>query len=203
MDPRKVLKDLNYRIETADPNDPERENAIRLRDRLLQRYGLKLEDVADVRTRREFGKYVENEQMLVFQYFRKRLKIEKCGVPPYMMDAYEYKLKSTNGRNHSIEIDLTDDEYARHAPIVKNLLEMFAGCMKKLEAQLKEDAKKRRAGTRYAFFEKADLLADAKPGEEAKKRSFSLSDAMRAARDLDGMVFPESHLGQELKALPR
>jgi len=35
MDAKKVLKDLQYRIETSKPNDPERENAIRLRDRLL------------------------------------------------------------------------------------------------------------------------------------------------------------------------
>ena len=37
MDPKQILKDLNYRIETTPESDPERENAIRLRDRLLAR----------------------------------------------------------------------------------------------------------------------------------------------------------------------
>lgn len=35
MDIRKVLADLQYRIQSTREDDPERENAIRLRDRLL------------------------------------------------------------------------------------------------------------------------------------------------------------------------
>lgn len=86
MDHIKILKDLNYRIETADKNDQERENAIRLRDKLLRSYGLKLEDIADVRKRREFGQYTKDEQMIVYQYFVKRLHA-KLGEAPYMAGA--------------------------------------------------------------------------------------------------------------------
>ena len=85
-------------------------------------------------------------------------------------------------------------------------MKMFAGCMKKLEAQLREEAKKRRAAMRYTFFEKADLLLDEDEGEKTtspKKPSFGLADALRAARDLDGLVFSENHLGHEFKMLPR
>ena len=35
MDVRKILQDLQYRINTTPESDPERGNAIRLRDRLL------------------------------------------------------------------------------------------------------------------------------------------------------------------------
>lgn len=151
MEHIKILKDLNYRIETADKNDPERENAIRLRDKLLQRYGLKLEDIADVRKRREFGKYTNDERMLVYQYFVKRLHTN-IGEAPYMACAYHYGKETATSKNKTFEIDLTDEEYARHAPIVENLLKMFAGCMKRLEAQLREEAKRRRSATRYTFF---------------------------------------------------
>lgn len=203
MDHIKILKDLNYRIETADKNDPERENAIRLRDKLLQRYGLKLEDIADVRKRREFGQYTKDERMIVYQYFVKRLHA-KLGEAPYMAGAYSYGKETATSKNRTFEINLTDEEYAHHAQIVRSLLEMYANCVKKLEAQLREEAKKRRAATRYAFFEKADLLLDesetTKPAKPTKP-SFGLADALRAARDLDGLVFPENHLGEERKLL--
>lgn len=44
----KVLRDLQYRIKVSDESDPERANAIRVRDRLLAKYGVSLEDIADV-----------------------------------------------------------------------------------------------------------------------------------------------------------
>ena len=118
MDHIKILKDLNYRIETADKNDPERENAIRLRDKLLQRYGLKLEDIADVRKRREFGRYTKDERMLVYQYFVTRLHV-KLGEAPYMAGAYSYGPETATSKNRTFEINLTDEEYVCHAPIVK------------------------------------------------------------------------------------
>ena len=40
MDVRKILQDLQYRINTTPESDPERGNAIRLRDRLLQQLWL-------------------------------------------------------------------------------------------------------------------------------------------------------------------
>ena len=43
MDARKILQDLPYRINTTQESDPERGNAIRLRDRLLARLGLSLD----------------------------------------------------------------------------------------------------------------------------------------------------------------
>lgn len=39
----KVLRDLQYRIKVSDESDPERANAIRVRDRLLAKYGVSLE----------------------------------------------------------------------------------------------------------------------------------------------------------------
>lgn len=203
MDAKKILKDLNYRIESADENDPERENAIRLRDRLLRRFGLQLSDITDVRTRREFGDYTLNEAVIVFQYFRKRLGIKDSGVAPYVLESYRRGAGNKQYRNRSIEIDLTDDEYAQHKPIVENFVKMFAECMKKLEADLKAEANRRREATRYAFCEKANLLNDPNPEDAPKRPSWGLSEAMKAARDLDGLVFPESHLGQEFLKLAK
>lgn len=74
MDAKKILKDLQYRIESAAESDPERQNAIRLRDRLLARFHMSLSDIVDVRKTRRFGyKYTKQEMMLVVQYFMKRL----------------------------------------------------------------------------------------------------------------------------------
>ena len=169
----------------------------------MRRYGLKLEDIADVRKRRTFGKYNFYEAITAYQYFLKRLGIAKSGTAPYMLESYIYGSKAKANRNHTIELDLTDEEYARHAPIVKNIVEMFAGCMKKLEDDIKAEANRRREATRYAFYEKADLLNDPGPEDAPQKPSWGLAEAMKAARDLDGLVFPENHLGHEFKMLPR
>ena len=201
MDPRKVLKDLQYRIEKSAPDDPERGNAIRLRDRLLARFGLQLTDITDVRTRREFGDYTLNEAVIVFQYFCKRLGIKDNGVAPYMLESYRRGTGNKQCRNRSIEIDLTDDEYNHHKPIVNNLVEMFAECMRKVERDLRKEAERRREATRYSFCDKANLLNDPDPNQPARQPSWGLSEAMKAARDLEGLVFPDSHLGQEMKRL--
>ena len=76
MDAKKIIMDLNYRIESAAEDDPERENAIRLRDRLLAKYGLHLEDLVEVRSRREFDKLSHKESAMVAQYFRRKLNIK-------------------------------------------------------------------------------------------------------------------------------
>ena len=52
----KVLKDLQYRIDVSNPADPEYENAVRLRDRLLAKYNVDLATLTakQIETR-EFG----------------------------------------------------------------------------------------------------------------------------------------------------
>ena len=50
MDVRKILQDLQYRINTTPESDQERGNAIRLRDRFLARLGLSMDDIIIVRT---------------------------------------------------------------------------------------------------------------------------------------------------------
>ena len=74
MDPKKIIMDLNYRIESAKDDDPEKENAIRLRDRLLAKYGLSLSDLVEVREEREFGSLTDSESSFVGQYFRRKTK---------------------------------------------------------------------------------------------------------------------------------
>lgn len=44
-----ILRKLQYRIQVSREDDPERENAVRLRDRLLEKYGLHLEDIQEAR----------------------------------------------------------------------------------------------------------------------------------------------------------
>lgn len=201
MDVRKILKDLNYRIESSDKNDPEVQNAIRLRDRLLKRFGLSIDDITDLRIRREFGKFNFQESILVCQYFKKRLKT-KFSEMPYQLEAYIFGTanKSKKNKNETIEINLTDEEYAKHKPIIDNYVKIFSECLKNLEKQLKKEAESKRKATTYAFFEKADLLEEADPNNN-KKHSFNLEDAIRAARELDGMIFPEAHIKQEIKKL--
>ena len=90
MDVRKVLADLQYRIQSTREDDSERENAIRLRDRLLAKNGLTLEDIVEVRKTREFEHLSQKESFLVDQYFRFTLKID-CDVAPWNLGSYKYR----------------------------------------------------------------------------------------------------------------
>lgn len=192
----KILRDLQYRIEVSDDSDPEKANAIRVRDRLLAKYGLSLEDIGDTPQKRKFGFYNKDEVQIVLQYMRERLHLKDDA-----FDVYAYRPK--RGQCYWVEVWLNDAAYSCNLRIVEELMYMYrhrrTAYKKKLETQMK----KQMEAWRYVFLQEADLLS--KPTEEdLKKRkspSWGLSDAIKAAKDLEDIIFPQHFVEQKQKEL--
>ena len=202
MDVRKILRDLQYRIDTAPNDDPEKENAIRLRDRLIAKNGLRLEDITEVRTERTFDKLTGEEIAMVCQYFRKKMKI-KFDEAPHFLNSYQYRSRPTKFRNF-VRIRLTDDECLQHWKAVESLVAIHRRKMRELEKQLKKEAEARRQALEYAIYGKADILFPAGwNGNESKEASWSLRDAMAAAEALSDTLFPQMQVEQETLRLAK
>lgn len=202
MDARKILKDLQYRIDTAPDDDPEKENAIRLRDRLLAKNGLRLEDITEVRTERTFDKLSREESSMVCQYFRKKMKI-KFDEAPHFLNSYQYRKKKTKFRNF-VRIQLTDDEFLQHWKAVESLVAIHRRKMRELEKQLKKEAEARRQALEYAIYERAGILFPAGwNGNESQEASWSFRDAMAAAEALSDTLFPQMQVEQETLRLAK
>ena len=198
MDPKQILKNLQYRIETTPKSDPERENAIRLRDRLLARFGLSLEEITEKREARWFQKLTWLEQGIVGNYFI--VTFPDAEKNPYCLGYYVKKYRTQSEKKYSVYIHLTDEEFAKAEPYITNLLEMWRREFKVFKKKLTEEMTKRERAFRYAFLDKGNLLRVVS-SEEATTPNFDLADLMRAARDLEDLVFPENHLKHELKQI--
>lgn len=195
-DVKKILMDLQYRIDSTPESDPERENAIRLRDRLLAKHGMSLKDITEVRTERRFEKLDDDEQQMVCQYFMVHLNtfIDRA---PYSLNAYRRKSCKTKYRNF-VQIFLTDDEYRHHYGPVNSLVSIYRRKMRELDAELKKEAASKRKALEYAIYEKADiLLPEGWNGKKAEAPEWSLHDAMDAARSLEDTIFPKMQLRQD------
>lgn len=199
MDAKQILKDLQYRIETTPESDPERENAIRLRDRLLARFGLSLEEISNKRETRWFRKLTRLEQGILLNYFV--VTFPDAEKNPYCMGCYVKNYRTSGERKYSLCINLTDDEFAKAEPYITNLLEMWRREFKVFKKKLTEEITKRERAFKYAFLDKGNLLRTVSSEEEATTPDFNLFDVMRAARDLENLVFPENHLKHEAKQI--
>jgi len=193
---KKILMDLQYRIDSTPESDPERENAIRLRDKLLAKHGLTLKDITEVRTERRFEKLSDDEQRMVCQYFMVRLGI---GIDehPYALNSYKLKRSKTKYRN-LVQIFLTDDEYRHHYGLVHSLVSIYRRKMRELNAELKKEAKAKHKALEYVIYEKADILfPEGWDGKAPKAPEWTLRDAMEAARSLEDTIFPKMQLRQD------
>lgn len=192
----KILRDLQYRIEVSDESDPERANAIRLRDRLIARYGITLDEVMGTSKKREFGYYTRKELQVVVQYFYERLHLTKD-----QFDIYSYK--GGNKKHYFVETVMDDAMYDCHSRILRELMIMYRTRKDAYEKKLKQQLKKQLEAWSYMFLQEADLLS--KPSDENKgntrKPSFDWGDAMQAAKDLEGAVFPQNFVEQKQKAI--
>lgn len=194
-DVKKILMNLQYRIDAAPESDPERENAIRLRDRLLAKHGMALKDIVEVRKERRFEKLSDGEQKMVCQYFMVRLNtfIDKA---PYSLNSYQRKGRKTKYRN-LVQIFLTDDEYRHHYGLVNSLVSIYRRKMRELDAELKKEARSKHKALEYIIYERADILFP--EGWSGKKAApeWSLHDVMEAARSLEDTIFPKMQLRQD------
>ncbi len=195
-DVKKILMDLQYRIDSTPESDPERENAIRLRDRLLAKHGMFLKDIIEVRTERRFEKLSDDEQKMVCQYFMIRLNtfIDRA---PYSLNSYKRKGSKSKYRNF-VQVFLTDDEYRHHYGLVTSLVSIYRRKMRDLDAELKKEATSKRKALEYIIYERADILfPEGWNGKEAAAPEWSLRDAMEAARSLEDTIFPKMQLRQD------
>lgn len=193
---KKILMDLQYRIDSTPESDPERENAIRLRDRLLAKHGMSLKDITEVRTERRFEKLGYDEQRMVCQYFMVHLNtfIDRA---PYSLNSYRRKGSKAKYCNF-VQIFLTDDEYRHHYGPVNSLVSIYRRKMRELDAELKKEAAAKRKALEYAIYEKADILfPEGWNGKKAAAPEWSLHDAMDAARSLDDTIFPKMQMRQD------
>jgi hypothetical protein len=201
MDAKKVLKDLQYRIETSDPSDPERENAIRLRDRLLSKFGMRLDEITVTRKTYSWDKCTSSDIAIMMNYFE--VTFPNSRQAPYNRTVYTNKHGSTR---YSVEINLTDDEAEKVKPYLDSLLLMWRRQSKAYERQLRKELESKRHAFKYAFLDKADLLVksasdDEEEDKKPRKPKFSWSDVMRAGSELEDLVFPQNHLKQETRQI--
>ena len=188
----KTLRNLEYRIQVSRKDDPERENAIRVRDRLLAKYGLRLEDIREARKTYMLERLDVDEAKVGRHFLKKRLNVEAGDGEPYNFNQYVQKSK-TSKYNRSLQIDLTEDEHAKLWPVLRSLVKIYRRERKKLEKRIAEEIERRRAAFDYTFYDKAGILWPS-TGESTGEPGFDLSDAIRAANELDGLVFPDSHI---------
>lgn len=195
-----ILRKLQYRIHVSRKDDPERENAVRLRDRLLEKYGLRLEDIQEARKVYVLDKLTADAARVAQHVIKNKLDIETgCG-EPYNYNQYVQAHKR-NQYNRSIEIALTEDEHAKLWPVLTSVLNMYGRERAKLEAKIKEEIKSRRDAFNYVFYKQAGILWPSNGESSEKDPGFSLSDAIHAAKELDGLVFPELHIKEERRMI--
>lgn len=191
-----TLKKLQYRINVANQDDPELENAVRLRDRLCMKYGIRECEIAsDIVLPREFWCNDKEEAQIVIQYAFNKLMRKNDEFTLYSKKPSKY------GKKWKVEIPMDDEEYQHHGRIIVELLEMYRRRKVEYKRKLMAAMRKQLQAWDYQFMSQADLLSEAKPGQEAKAPKWGLAEMMRAAGDLEGAIFPESYLEAQKKAL--
>lgn len=193
----KVLRDLQYRIDVSDPNDPEYMNAIRLRDRLCLKYGI---DVASLKAKRiathAFEVNTREEAQVIVQYAYQKLKRKSNEFNLFSHRPTRYAKK-----RFVAEIPMSDEEYEVHGRIIRELVTMFRRRRQEYLTKLHKELAKSLKAWDYQFLKAGDLLAKAEPGQKSKEPPWGLREAMAAADNLDGAIFPESYIAQQQKAI--
>lgn len=200
MDPKKILKDLVYRISITNKNDPEYENAVRLRDRLLEKFNLTIDDL-DIEERNEilFENLKNLEPGIVANYFGATLKTD-IFKEPYKLTHYKYNDKRKKNLS-VVGVFLTKEESQKAKPYVENLLKMFRREFEKFNNELEKDIESKRKAFRYSFLSKANLLCDAEDDDQERPAEFDLSDVIKAAKHLENLIFPKNHIKHEQRLI--
>ena len=201
MDAKKILRDLQYRIDSTPENDPERDNAIRVRDRLLAKFNLTLDDLQEGRSSQVINKLTRAEASMLAQFLQKQFGWEELDQAPHCINIYKYRSKSTQ-YSYFIQVELTADEAQVILPVARNLLKIFRRELTALEKKIREEAERRRKALHYEFYDRAGILRPASDTDTPSAPSWGLKEAMEAASALEGIVFPVNHLNEEQKQLP-
>ena len=189
-----ILKNLQYRIDISPASDPERDAAIRLRDRLLDKYGISLDTITRKVGRFQFGRYTKNEAQLVIQYMAYRVHLRD-------EDFDLYTTRPKKGKCYYIEATMDVDTYNAHHKILDELLTMYKGKYGQFKKKLEQDIVRQLDAWSYMFFKEAGLLGKPSEDKESKMPSWGLAEAIKAARDLEGTIFPQNFVEQKQREL--
>lgn len=210
LDPEKkrIIESLNYRIQVSSDDDPEKENAKRLLDRLLKKYGITL-DAINARQKREFiieAKYKQIAIQLAVCLFP--LHLHKKDIYEFTMYNYRKPRAWHKYDQKLIEMNLTSDEYKLYEERLQATIKFYDSLKDKFNKDLEDEIERRKKAFDHAFFEKANLLRS-KIDEEDEDTNhffqpdpgFGLREAMKAAEFLDDYVFPDHMIKKEAKLL--
>lgn len=191
----KTLKDLQYRIQVSSRGDPELSNAIRLRDRLCQRFNIPIKDIeANIVTKRIWEGMTREEAQVIVQYAFNRLK-RKNGE----FQLYSYR-NSSDKKLWMVEIPMAQDEYEAHNRIIKELVHLHRKRRKTYLDKQRAELKMRMEAWDTQFLHNANLLSDAPEGEH-REPPWGLREAMAAANDLEDVIFPDHYVESQKKEI--
>lgn len=201
MDYKKILQNLAYRLKVTSKDDPEYNNALRLYERLKEKYHVTDEELLDKKLR-EFTDKRKFIQILI-QLFVRRLHGRLDGKDSFCFKSYYFKDQRKNKSLFNFEIYLDDDEYKFINENFNALKKLYERELCKLEKRQKNELKELEAAHdrelkafRYAFLDKADLLSPPDGEETNTEPAFTLSDVIKAAQGLDDIIFPKNMINQ-------
>ena len=200
MDYKKILKDLAYRLKVTSKDDPEYDNALRLYERLKEKYHVTDEELLDKKLR-EFTDNNKFKQIFI-QLFVVLLHGRLDGNDSFCLKSYYFRDKGKSSL-FNFELYLSDDEYKLINERFKALKALYKRELGKLEDRQKNELKELEAdhereakAFRYAFLEKANLLSPPDGEKTNNEPPFTLSDIIKAAKGLDEVVFPQNMINQ-------
>jgi len=195
---KKIIKALAYRIKVTPNDDPEYENAVRLFEKLKKKYNFKDEDLIDTQNY-EFRDNIEFRAIML-QLFLRRLKARIDGKDDFCFRSYRiYNGKKELKNLYCFSINLTDEQNKYIIETYKALKELYSREFQELKNKqkqeiklLKEAHKREQKAFTYAFLDKADLLSPPDGEQQNKDPGFSLTDIIKAAQQLDSIIFPQN-----------
>lgn len=194
---KKILKSLAYRITVTSKDDPEYENAIRLYERLKKKYNIKDEDLIDIK-QYEFQDDVKFKAIMI-QLICNRLHARLDGKDDFNFRSYRmFKGKKELKNIFNFSIFLNENQHKYITEQYEAFKSLYSREFKELEKRQKEEIKllkeaheREIKAFKYAFLDKANLLSPP-DGEPQNNQEFSLSDLIKAAQNLESIIFPQN-----------
>lgn len=200
MDYKKILQNLAYRLKVTSKDDPEYNNALRLYERLKEKYHVTDEELLDKKLR----EFTDNRKFIqiFIQLFVKRLHGRLDGNDSFCFKSFYFKDKRKQSL-FDFEIYLNDDEYKFINENFNALKKIYKRELRKLEEKQKNELKELESAHerelrafRYAFLDKADLLSPPDGEKTNTEPAFTISDVIKAAQGLDDIIFPQNMINQ-------
>lgn len=195
---KKIIKALAYRVKATPKDDPEYENTVRLFEKLKKKYNVKDEDLIDTKNY-EFRDNIDFKSIMI-QLIVRRLKARPDGNDEFCFHSYRiFNGKKELKNLYCFSINLTDDQHKYIIENYKALKELYLREFQELKNKqkqeiklLKEAHKREQKAFAYAFLDKADLLSPSSGEPQNKDPGFSLHDIIKAAQQLDSIIFPQN-----------